>query len=146
MFWSCSREIFAPFFYFLHLSITIALTVFASLSLKMLYFPEAANSVKNCSFLFEISLIRRVDTVSRLALLVEFNLRSSLECSFSLAKNAEYYWLIALVPFLISSLSRSKRLASCFFDESSPRRSLAVGFYSSTRGLIGLLSTISTKA
>ena len=111
--WICYLLIVDPFFSFLHLSITIDLTILFILSRSKLYFPEAANSVKNCYFLLDISLILKVETLEKLLLM--FILLSSLVWSFYFEKNEEYSWLIALIPFLISSFNRANKLSLFFF-------------------------------
>lgn len=79
-------------------------------------------------------------------MLPELSLRSSLVCYFSFAKRLEYYWLMALIPFLISCAKRVSRLTSDVFMEDYPRSYLAVGFSSLTSGFIGWLSVISINA
>jgi hypothetical protein len=112
----------APCFSFRHLSIMIARTVRRIRYLSRAYFPEVTNSCKNSSLRLLISLILRVETFSRLALLLVLNFFYS-ECSFSLAKNAEYSWLTALTPLRISSRSLNNSPPYKRFGGFSPSKS-----------------------
>jgi hypothetical protein len=143
--WRASRVTAAPCFSFRHLSIMIARTVRRMRYLSRAYFPEVTNSCKNSSLRLLISLILRVETFSRLALLLVLNFFSS-ECSFSLAKNAEYYWLIALTPFRISSRSLNKSPPYKGWGGLSSSKSWGAGVISVTSGFKGWLSSISIKA
>lgn len=80
----------APCFSFRHLSTMMARTVFTMRSLKRPYLPDATNSCRNCSLRLLISLMRRVETLRRLALLLLLNFFYS-EWSFSLEKKEAYY-------------------------------------------------------
>jgi hypothetical protein len=90
--------------------------------------------------------MRRVETVRRLVLLLVLNLRSSLVWSFYFTKKKEYSWLIARIPFLIYSRSLPNKLPADSVWDEPPSSSLAEGFSSVTRGLIGWLRESYTNA